>query len=78
VIEAPRDLCVTKYVLGDACCQGGKFSLIAIYPIHLSQLALNHYGYSALQESKMLLAGGPPCWLGDLKWLIDRISGGPS
>jgi hypothetical protein len=22
VIEAPRDLCVTKYVLGDACCQG--------------------------------------------------------
>jgi hypothetical protein len=50
-----------------------RAQLAISYLIHLLQLPHCHYTYAALQESKTLLQGGCPSWMGDLNWVIEHL-----
>lgn len=43
------------------------------YLRYLLQLPCHHYTYAALQETKDLLRGGCPSWIGDLNWAIEHL-----
>jgi hypothetical protein len=50
-----------------------RAQLAISYLKYLLQLPCCHYAYAALQETKNLLRGGYPSWIGDLNWAIQHL-----
>ena len=48
------------------------------YLSYISQLSLHHYTAATLQESLSMLRLLHPCWLGDLKWVLEHLPGSHS